>query len=138
MMISEVSKKYTISQDTLRYYEKIGLIPNVQRNKGGFREYSEHDCLWIQVIKWMRTAGMPIVFLIEYVNLVHKGDETKDARITLLAEQRKKLVDQIKTLQSIVKLLDEKIESYDEYCVPTERNMTTPQYNGHIQQKQFS
>jgi DNA-binding transcriptional MerR regulator len=76
MMIADVSKKYELSADTLRYYERIGLIPEVNRNKSGIRDYTEEDCRWVEFIKCMRNAGLPIEVLIEYVTLFQKGDET--------------------------------------------------------------
>ncbi|MBP1309369.1 DNA-binding transcriptional MerR regulator [Paenibacillus sp. 1182] len=54
MLIAEVSKKFELSQDTLRYYERIGLIPRVNRNKSGIRDYTEEDCRWVEYIKCMR------------------------------------------------------------------------------------
>ena len=80
MTITEVSKKLDIPQDTLRYYERIGLIPPVNRTKGGIRNYSEDDCKWVEFIKCMRSAGLPIEVLIEYVNLFQQGDETIQRR----------------------------------------------------------
>jgi len=91
MTIAEVSKKFGLSQDTLRYYERIGLLPCVNRNKSGIRDYSEEDCKWIEFIKCMRNAGLPIEVLIEYVTLFQKGDEAIAARKELLIEQRKLL-----------------------------------------------
>ena len=69
MTITEVSKKYDLSQDTLRYYERIGLLPAVNRNKSGIRDYTDEDCKWVEFIKCMRGAGLPIEVLIEYVAL---------------------------------------------------------------------
>ena len=57
MTIAEVSRKYDISADTLRYYERIGLIPPVPRTRGGLRDYGEESCGWIQLMKCMRAAG---------------------------------------------------------------------------------
>ena len=58
MTIAEVSRKYDISADTLRYYERIGLIPPVPRTRGGLRDYGEESCGWIQLMKCMRAAGV--------------------------------------------------------------------------------
>ena len=69
MTIAEASKKYDISADTLRYYERIGLIPPVPRTKSGIRDYDEASCGWIQLMKCMRKAGVQIEALIEYVAL---------------------------------------------------------------------
>ena len=69
MTIAEVSKKYEISADTLRYYERIGLIPPVSRSKSGIRDYDENACSWVELMKCMRSAGVQIEALIEYVAL---------------------------------------------------------------------
>ena len=92
MTIAEVSKKYELTQDTLRYYERIGLIPSVDRNKNGIRNYKEEDCRWVEFAKCMRAAGLPVEVLIEYLTLFQQGNETLDARKELLIEQRKDLM----------------------------------------------
>lgn len=88
MTIAEVSKQYNISADTLRYYERIGLIPPVNRNKNGIRDYTDEDCKWVDFIKCMRSAGLPIEVLIEYVTLFRQGNSTIEARKEILIEQR--------------------------------------------------
>ena len=113
MTIAEASKKYDISQDTLRYYERIGLIPPVPRTKSGIRNYDEVSCGWIEFIKCMRGAGMQIEALIEYVGLFQQGDSTVGARKAILIEQRNLLVDKIETIKACVDRLNYKIESYD-------------------------
>jgi DNA-binding transcriptional MerR regulator len=92
MMIAEVSEKFDVSQDTLRYYERIGLIPRVTRNKSGIRDYTKEDCKWFEFIKCMRSAGLSIEVLIKYVTLFQQGDATIEARKELLTEQRKQLI----------------------------------------------
>ena len=79
MTIAEVSKKYDISADTLRYYERIGLIPPVNRSRSGIRDYTEEDCRWVEFAKCMRGAGLQVEALIEYVALFQQGDETVPA-----------------------------------------------------------
>lgn len=69
MTIAEVSKKYKITQDTIRYYEKIGLIPHVPRSKSGIRDFDENSCNWIEFIKCMRSAGLSIDVLTQYISL---------------------------------------------------------------------
>ena len=64
MTIAEVSEKYGISPDTLRYYEKEGLLPPVKRTAGGIRDYGESDCGWVEFIKCMRSAGLPVEVLV--------------------------------------------------------------------------
>ena len=88
MTITEVSKKYGLSADTLRYYERVGLIPKVNRNKSGVRDYTQEDCNWVEFIKCMRGAGLPIEVLIDYVSMSQQGDSTINDRQELLANQR--------------------------------------------------
>lgn len=114
MTITEVSKKYGLSADTLRYYERVGLIPKVNRNKSGIRDYTERDCGWVEFIKCMRSAGLPIEALIEYVTLYQQGDETVEARKEILIEQRKNLIEKFNEIKSTLEHLDMKIEKYKE------------------------
>lgn len=113
MKIKEVSEKYNITPDTLRYYEKIGLIPSVERDKNGNRIYKEEDIGWIEFIKCMRNAGITIERLIEYVNLFMQGDETIEARKEILKEQRKQLLLKKQEIEYTLNKLDKKIENYD-------------------------
>ena len=113
MTIAEVSKIYELSQDTLRYYERIGLIPAVNRNKSGIRDYNDEDCRWIEFIKCMRAAGLPIEVLIEYVALFQRGYETIDARKQLLKEQRALLAQKMEDMRKTLERLDYKIEMYE-------------------------
>lgn len=117
MTIAEVSKKLNISADTLRYYERIGLIPPVPRNKSGIRDYDDNSIGWINFIKCMRKAGLPIEVLIEYVALYQIGDSTNEARKNLLMEQREELLAKINELKETLKYLNKKIERYDEIMV---------------------
>lgn len=127
MTIAEVSKKYELTADTLRYYERIGLIPGVNRNKNGIRDYTEEDCRWIEFIKCMRSAGLPIEVLIEYVALFQQGDETIDARKELLTEQRKQLVEKMEDMKKTIDRLDYKIERYDQGIITKEKDLRIPE-----------
>ena len=98
MKIAEVSKLLDISADTLRYYERIGLIPKIHRDKSGNRDYTELNCKWIKFIKCMRNAGMPIEILIEYVTLLQEG-------------------------QQMLLYLNGKIDKYDEVIMKTEKEL---------------
>jgi len=114
MTISEVSKKYDISTDTLRYYERIGLLPPVPRTKSGLRDYDENSCKSVEFIKCMRNAGLPIEALIEYMTLFKEGDSTAEARMAILIE----LISRIEEMQSTLSRLDKKIEMYKGMCSP--------------------
>ncbi|HML34725.1 MULTISPECIES: MerR family transcriptional regulator [Sporomusa] len=128
MTITEVSQKYDISQDTLRYYERIGLIPRVNRNKSGIRDYTEEDCGWVEFIKCMRGAGLSVDVLIEYVRLYLEGgsEETLKARKDLLIEQRKQLVARLEEMQKVLERLDYKISIFDQKILGAEKTLSRP------------
>ena len=123
MTIAEVSKKYELSADTLRYYERIGLIPTVPRSKSGVRDYDEDSCGWIELMKCMRAAGVQIEALADYVALFQQGDETVDARRAILVEQRERLVSKMADMQRSLDRLNEKIERYDRGLMTGERRL---------------
>ena len=99
MKISEVSKKYDISIDTLRYYEKEGLLPNITKNASGVRDYSETDCARIEFIKCMRSAGMPVERLSKYISLCVQGEGTEEERRNMLIKQRDELLEKRDAIQ---------------------------------------
>lgn len=124
MTIAEVSKRYDLTPDTLRYYERVGLIPNVNRTAGGIRNYQEEDCKWIEFIKCLRSAGLPIDVLIEYVRLFQLGDSTIEDRKALLIAQRGQLVQRIAEMQETLKRLDYKIDYYENFIIPNESQLS--------------
>lgn len=114
MTIKEVSEKYEISQDTLRYYERVGMIPTVTRTSGGIRNYSEEDLRWVGLAKCMRSAGLPVEAMIEYVRLFQEGDSTIPARLQLLVDQREALLEQRRQIDATLNRLNYKISRYEE------------------------
>ncbi len=123
MTISEVSEKYGLPADTLRYYEKVGLIPPVTRKDSGVRDYSQEDCGWVEFIKCMRGAGLSIETLIRYVALYRKGNRTLKQRKQLLIDERDKLQARIKQMQQVLKRLNYKVEVYEERIVACEKKL---------------
>jgi DNA-binding transcriptional MerR regulator len=123
MTIKEVSEQFDIPPDTLRYYEKIGLIPPVKRNIGGIRDYGETDLNWIEFIKCMRSAGLPIEVLIEYVQLCMQGDKTIEARKKILQEQKKQLVIKMEEMKKTLDKLNYKIEVYENTVLKKEKEL---------------
>lgn len=123
MTITEVSHKYNLSADTLRYYERIGLIPPVNRNASGIRDYTDEDCNWVQFIKCMRSAGLSIETLVEYVSLFQQGNSTIQARKDLLIEQHSQLSEKIKEMQATLERLNRKIDGYEERVLVSEENL---------------
>ena len=121
MTIAEVSKKYGLTQDTIRYYEKIGLIPPVPRNSSGIRNFDERSCGWIEFIKCMRNAGLSIKVLTKYVELFNKGKSTLKERKELLIGQREKLIEKQEDIKKTLDRLNYKIELYDDIISGKER-----------------
>jgi len=124
MTIAEVAEKYGLSTDTLRYYERIGLLAPVPRTKGGIRDYEQIDCLAVDFIKCMRGAGVAVEALVEYVALFQKGDSTREARKDILREQRELLTARITEMQKALDKLNFKIENYDTLVWDAEKKMT--------------
>ncbi len=123
MTIAEISKRFGLTPDTLRYYERVGLIPRVKRTRGGIREYDEEDCRWIEFVKCMRSAGLPIEVLIEYVDLFQQGDTSASARKQLLIEQRDQLAAKMEEMRKTLDRLSDKIERYQQHLVPVEHEL---------------
>lgn len=123
MTISEVSEKYGLPVDTLRYYEKVGLIPPVHRKKSGVRDYTPGDCGWVEFIKCMRGAGLSIETLIEYVALFRRGNRTLQKRKNLLIKERDALAARVAEMQEVLKRLNHKIEVYDEKIIVCEKKL---------------
>lgn len=117
MTIAEVSRQFCLSGDTLRYYERIGLIPPIRKNKSGIRDYQEEDLKWIQFVKCMRAAGLPIEVLLEYMELYRQGDETYFARQALLEEQRDRLIERINEMNDTLDKLNHKIDRYHQMAM---------------------
>jgi DNA-binding transcriptional MerR regulator len=123
MKIAEVSEQYGLSADTLRYYERVGLIPPVHRNEGGIRDYDELDLRRVDFIKCMRGAGLPVEVLIEYMGLVQQGDKTIEARKEILMEQRGLLAIRMEEMEKTMDRLNYKIEVYEKALLKKEQEM---------------
>lgn len=124
MTIAEVGRIYNLTPDTLRYYERIGLLRKVPRNHNGIRNYDEATCKRIKFIKCMRNAGVEIEILIEYMQLMEKGKGTAEARKRLLEEQKEKLVEKQKNIKETIDRLNYKIELYNEIVSGKRKDFT--------------
>ena len=122
MTISEVSKQYGVSADTLRYYERIGLIPPVPRINGA-RNYDASSLSWVELMKCMRSAGVGIEALMEYARLFQQGGETLEARKALLVEQRRQMLARMEDMQRSLERLNQKIENYEQGLAKKEREL---------------
>ena len=126
MTIREVCDKYQISPDTLRYYERIGAIPAVNRTKSGIRDYNEEDIGWVENALCMRNAGVPVEMIVQYVKLCRQGDGTFSARRDLLKEARSQILGQIEKYQMELERLEDKISRYEAAVETGQRVWETP------------
>lgn len=117
MNISEVSQMYNVSKDTLRYYEKEGLLYPITKNKSGMREYSEKDCKRLETVTFLRSLDISVKSVKNYVDLFEKGDETLEERRLILKDYVVKLEDQIKKIEHSLEILNGTIKMYDSLIV---------------------
>ena len=113
MTIREVSEKYDISADTIRYYERVGLIPHVPRKPNGIRDFDQTSCDWLSFIKCMRAAGVQIEALRKFVALKQQGGNEEACREILL-EQRQRIKKQIEESNLTLERLEYKISHFEE------------------------
>ena len=113
--IQEAAEEMDLSAHTLRYYEKIGLLPAIQRGESGRRNYTEEDLGWVYWLKLLRESGMSIRAMKRYVEITRAGDHTIDERCTMLEEHRNHLRAQIEKLQGYLERLEQKVEFYQGY-----------------------
>ena len=118
MTIREIAAKTNMSTDTLRYYERIGLLPPVPRNAAGIRNYDEYFVNFINFIKRLKASGMSLEHIIDYIRLAEKGDATIQERKKLLAEARETLLDKINSLQLVAELADYQLRNYENLLQP--------------------
>ena len=115
MTIREIAAKTNMSTDTLRYYERIGLLPPVPRNAAGIRNYDEY---FVNFIKKLKASGMSLELIIDYIRLAEMGDATIQERKKLLAEARETLLDKINSLQLVAELADYQLRNYENLLQP--------------------
>ncbi len=118
MNIKEAAARTGLSADTLRYYEKEGLIPPVRRDDSGYRDYDEHTLAWIELIQRFRGSGIPVSRFAEYVKLAFSDRDTKEARRAILANIRDDLKARIDRLQSCLDVTEYKLDRYDDLRHP--------------------
>ncbi len=123
MKIAEVSKLCGVTADTLRYYERAGLLRNIARNASGIRDYNDVNIATVNFVKCMRSAGVSIEALVEYMDLFDQGDSTLAARKALLEEQRDLIAARVADMQAGLNRLDFKIANYETLIVAAEQKM---------------
>ncbi|WP_053019766.1 MerR family transcriptional regulator [Staphylococcus haemolyticus] len=117
MNTKEVVEFMGLSQDTLRYYEKVGAIPTVERNQNGYRDYRTNDLNWIYLVKNLRLAGVKIELLIEFCKLgqLPSNEDTQQRQKEILNEQLSELDAKLEVMHKARNLLKYKIDAYDSH-----------------------
>lgn len=114
MKMKDVCEKFDMTPDTIRYYEKVGLIGKVPRDRNGYRNFSDKNIAEIYFSKVMRSAGIPVQTLADYIKLIEFGEETVSERKNILIKERDTIENEIEKLQSTLNMLDNKINNYEE------------------------
>lgn len=123
MNIKKVAELTGISADTIRYYERIGLIPPVTRNPSGIRDFSQHEIDVLEFVRFFKKAGMSVESLIDYIGLLDKGEASIPARLSILQDEKEKLEERLGKMQAALDRLNYKIENYENKVVPREREL---------------
>lgn len=118
MTIKEAAEKTGISIDNLRYYERIGLIPEVPRTESGIRDYDEMSLHWIEFAMRFKKAGVSLEAIREYIQLALQGESTKEARRDILLETKAKLEKKLHDINETMDVINYKIDTYDKKCEP--------------------
>ena len=118
MTIREAAKIVGISIDNLRYYERIGLVPEVPRTKSGIRNYDEMAINWIEFAMRFKKAGVPLEAISEYIQLAIQGESTKEARREILLETKVELEKKMHDIQETLDVINYKVDTYEKKCEP--------------------
>ena len=106
--IGEMARKLNVAPSTLRYYDKEGLLPFVERSNGGIRMFKDEDMEWLRMLGCLKKAGMPLKEIRSFMDLSRRGDDTIDQRLTLIEKQRRSVLDQQRQLEDTLLMLDYK------------------------------
>ena len=123
MTIKEAAEITGISIDNLRYYERIGLIPEVPRTSSGIRNYDEMSLHWIEFAMRFKRAGVPLESIHEYIQLALKGESTKEARREILLEAKENLEERVREIQESLDVMNYKLDTYDKKCEPVTKKL---------------
>lgn len=111
--VGEMAKRIGVAPSTLRYYNKEGLLPFVERSSGGIRVFKEADYEWLKVIDCLKKTGMPLKDIREFILMVMQGDSTIDERLELIKNQRDEVGKQMQELQETMDILNFKCWYYE-------------------------
>lgn len=111
--VGEAAKILNVAPSTLRYYDKEGLLPFIERSSGGIRMFREKDFNWLFIVECLKKSGLSIKDIKHYIDLAVKGDETIDERLELLRNQRERVLEQMAELQNTLDILNYKCWYYE-------------------------
>lgn len=128
MNIKKAAEMFDLSVDTLRYYERVGVIPPIHKNSSGYRDYTTNDLNWIYLAKSLRNAGLSVESLIEFVKLAQlRGiQDVEEVQKQILFDQLEELDEKIGEMQKVRDLLVYKIETYDDHIAKFKAGEITP------------
>ncbi|ANE37628.1 MerR family transcriptional regulator [Listeria monocytogenes] len=117
MNIKQAADMFGLTVDTLRYYERVGVIPPVHRNESGYRDYKTSDLNWVYLVKNLRNAGLSVESLIEFATLaqLRETQNVEAAQKQVLVDQLKELDEKLAEMKKVRDLLVYKIDSYDSH-----------------------
>lgn len=124
MNIKEAARLSDLTPNTIRYYERLGVVPAIPRDSNGNRVFGELELQWLDLARDLRHAGVHVEKIIDYVKLVAQGETSIKGRIELLTETRDELDDKIAELEKTRNHIQFKIESYDAHMLPIEENLS--------------
>ncbi|MSD83900.1 MerR family DNA-binding transcriptional regulator [Lactobacillus curvatus] len=124
MNIKEAAKLTDLTSNTIRYYERIGVVPAIPRDQNGNRIFGNLEIQWLEFSRDLRHAGVHVETIIDYVQLVAQGDRKIPARVNLLEETKAEIEDTIAELTATLEHLQYKIDHYDTHMVNLENKLT--------------
>lgn len=126
MKIGELARRSGLSAHTIRYYERIGLLPRADRDDGGRRDYDASILIWIEFLGRLKTTGMPIRDMLRYAGLRDLGEQTGPERRALLEDHRIAVRSKVAALQACLLVLDTKIDGYVDTELRTQNERRHP------------
>lgn len=124
--VDQMAKRLGVAPSTLRYYDKEGLLPYVERSDGGIRMFKESDYEWLSIIECLKQSGLSIKEIRQYIDLCRQGDVTISERLQLFVNRRRAVQQQMAQLQKTLDMLDYKLWFYQ----TSERAGTTSIHDG--------
>ena len=128
--IGEMAQKLNVAPSTLRYYDKEGLLPFVERSSGGIRMFKDEDMEWLRLLGCLKKAGMPLREIKAFMDWSRQGDATISQRLELIEKQRQSVLDQQKQLEETLLMLDYKrwyYQTAQEACTCAVHDSLTPE-----------